>query len=155
MTQIDYADPIVQALNINMPFYFREMIEFVRKFKARFLLLKEVSCHSIYQMKLKDQTASTRIRSQQFWDQEKLGPRETIHGASCGNLRTGHCKGENTLTPKEPQETRCKRCHKYETTLHIFAQCPFAREVWNNYFYIYEAFLQRPMISYIDVLFSR
>ena len=53
-----------------------------------------------------------------------------------------------------PYENNCRRCHRYETTHHIFAECPFVRGVWNHYHYIYAKILQIPQVSYVEALFS-
>ena len=166
---IDYADPLVRYMNINMPFYLRELLEFLRKYKYTYLILAVKSTHTIYQMMLKGQAAATRIRSQEFWNTvtRRQLPWNRIWKTTFKSLFKGRYlntyykflhnalpSGQKMSSSKRPYDTHCRRCHRYETTIHIFVQCPFAREVWNNYFYIYEAFLQRPQVSYIEALFS-
>ena len=36
----------------------------------------------------------------------------------------------------------------------MFVQCPFARNVWNKYYYVYATLLQDPHLNYNAILFS-
>ena len=58
------------------------------------------------------------------------------------------------ISLNRPYPTQCRRCHRHETTFHIFAECPFAKQVWNLYYYVYAGLLNRPLVSYTEVLFS-
>ena len=46
-------------------------------------------------------------------------------------------------------DTKCKKCKKSdETTLHIFARCTYATEIWRAYKYIYELLLPETTFIY-------
>ena len=66
IAKIDYADPIIRDLNINIPFYLHEFLDFLRTHKDRFLRIKNPTTHLIYNMFLKDKWATTPVRSEYY-----------------------------------------------------------------------------------------
>ena len=167
--KINYDDPIIRHFNINIPFYLQELTNFLRTHKHRFLLIKNPSTHLIYQLFLKDKWASTIIRSQTYWNSVMNCnlPWKRIWTVTYKSLHKGKYldtyywflsnalpSGHKMSHSRRPYENNCRRCHRYETTHHIFAECPFARGVWNHYHYIYAKILQIPQVSYVEALFS-
>ena len=146
--KIVYSDPVIREMNINIPFYLREFLDFLRDHKYRFLIIKQPTTHKLYQMFLKDKAAHLPILSQRYWNGvtnqtlpwNKIWPLtyQSLHKAKyldtyywflTNSLPSGHKMSHS----KKPYEDHCRRCHRYETTIHIFLECPFARNVWNNY----------------------
>ena len=120
-------------------------------------------------MFLKDKAAAIRLTSQDYWNSvvdrvlpwKKIWPLtyqslfkgkylDTYYWFLTNSLPSGH----KMRTSSRPYADHCGRCHRYETTIHIFGECPFARGVWNKYFFIYSAFLERPQVNYTEALFS-
>ena len=167
--KIHYADPLIRYLNINVPFYLQELLDFLRTHKHKFLRIKKPTTHLIYNMFLKDKWAATRVKSQYYWN-AVVGQNlpwnniwkttykslfqakylDTYYWFLSNALPSGH----KCSVSRKPYEDHCRRCHRYETTYHIFAECPFARNVWNNYHYIYAELLQVPQVNYNEALFS-
>ena len=172
--RIDYADPIIRSLHIDPPFYLRELLDFLREYKYRFLEMPIQSTHTIYQLQLKDKAARVQLPSQHHWNivTKRIPPRSTlpwrkIWSTTYRSLYRGKYldtyykflhnslpSGDTMSSSNRSYPTHCKRCHRYETTYHIFAECPFAKEVWNLYFYVYAGILNRARVNYNDVLFS-
>ena len=166
---INYEDPIIRYFNINTPFYLQEFLEFLRKYKYGYLLMKTPSTRLIYQMFLKDRAAAIRLTCQDYWNStvNRVLPWKKIWPLTYKSLYKGKYldtyywflsnalpSGHKMRTSRRPYPNNCGRCHRYETTLHIFAECPFSRSVWNNYFFIYSALLNRPQVNYTEALFS-
>ena len=120
-------------------------------------------------MYLKDKSITTRLTCQTYWNSvvERRLPWKKIWPLTYKSLYKGKYldtyykflsnalpSGHKMRTSRRPYPNNCARCHRYETTLHIFAECPFARGVWNNYFSIYSALLDRPEVNYKEALFS-
>ena len=167
--KIHYADPTIRYFNINIPFYLREFLDFLRDYKHRFLLIKNPSTHLIYQMFLKNKWATTRINSEYYWNSvvnrtlpwkdiwtvtykslHRAKYLDTYYWFLTNSLPSGHTRS----TTRQPYAQHCKRCHRFETTFHMFAECPFARNVWNKYYSIYAALLEEPNLNYTEILFS-
>ena len=167
--KIHYADPMVRYLKINIPFYLHELLDFLRTHKHKFLRIKTPTTHLIYNMFLKDKWAKTVVKSEHFWN-AAVGhtlPLKDIWTTTYKSLYQGKYldtyywflsnalpSGHKCSVSKRPYENHCRRCHRYETTYHIFVDCPFARNVWNNYFYVYAQLLNSSHINYNDALFS-
>ena len=169
LPKIDYEDPNIRYFNINVPFYLQEFLEFLRKYKYPFLRIKNPSTHLIYQMFLRDKAAATKLTCQDYWNGvvDRVLPWKKIWPLTYKSLFKGKYldtyywflqnslpSGHKMRTSRRPYDNHCRRCHRYETTIHIFAECPFARGVWNKYFYIYSAMLERPQVNYTEALFS-
>ena len=169
--KIDFQLPEFRTLRVQI--CHQELCNFLRDHKRAFLNLFQLkqgpTTRTIYGIFLKHRHATTPIYSQRYWNAatDRELPWKHIWQTTYQSLdrshyldtyykflHNAHPTGETVDQSNRNYVTHCKRCHRYETTLHTFMECPFARNVWNRYHYAYASLVGTQALSYGDVLFS-
>ena len=166
--RIDFQDP--NNTHLNIPEYLYDIIKMLKDNKQAFLSLKNPTTRGIYDILLKQKLSTLRITGQNYWN-TALGyelPWKNIWKTTYQSLETSKhldtyfkflhnslASGQRLTHYKRTYNINCARCYILETPLHMFATCPFARETWNKYHYIYAHFLKQHQVHYQAVLFSQ
>ena len=166
--KINFQDP--NSADLRLQPYHRELIVFLRDHKKAFLNLKLPSTSSIYHILLKNRTPHIRISGQNYWNcaTDTMLPWNSIWKTTYQSLdrahyldtyykflHNAHATGTNlTQSTSRNYDTKCPTCHRFETTLHAFAECTFPRKLWNRYYYFYAAIIGDQELTYGDILFS-
>ena len=169
----DFQD--INNAHIHIPPYFREIINFFRDHKPQFLALQDstnlqpITTHTIYLLLLKHKSAHTPITSQTYWtaaigrqlpwphiwkntytslyNNEHLDTHyKFLHNALPTGQRLQHGRGKYNI--------KCPRCHILETPKHIFTQCTFATQLWDQYRHIYTTILRIQHITVEEIVFT-
>lgn len=163
---IDFRDPVTDCLST--PTYLRDIVNFLRDHKEKFLRLKVIDTHNIYMILLNHRRATLEITGERYWT-NTLGRAlnwKKIWKTSYQSLYTsphldtwykflhnGLPTGERMSKSRGRYAVNCAACHQYETTLHTFFLCTYAETVWNRYYDIYTQLLGRTNLLYTHVLF--
>lgn len=146
VAQIDHEDPFMDS--IATPPYLQELADLLRDNKQKYLDIKHPCTRTIYPLLLNKERATFTITGQQYWN-ETLGRAlnwkriwtrtyQSLHTSHHLDtfykfLHNAHASGQRTDNSRGRYHRDCRRCNVFETPLHIFAECPFAYEVWNTY----------------------
>ena len=166
--RIDFQDPINSHLSI--PEHLYDIIKILKDHKRAYRNLKDPTTRCIYKILIKHKHSITKITGEAYWN-TALGYTlpwnriwqttfqslyktkhldiyyKFLHNALPSGYKLRHSQGRYNIN--------CARCHILETPLHMFATCPYARDTWNRYHYIYAHFLQHVQIHYQIALFAQ
>ena len=151
-----------------------ELTEHLRTSKKKLLRLNPPSTRGIYGYKLLDLWCRTEISGEAYWNRvtnrrlpwkkiwkttfQSLDPShhtDTYYRMLHNALATGsNLEQTNDRTNNAPYETRCFYCHRPDSAYHCFAQCTYARTIWNRFFYVYAELGEEVELTYTESLLS-